>query len=292
MKQVRTNLKREANDNVYVASKIVKTQEITGMPTRRGLEQMVICEDQIVNVCSSTYGHLPNEKFFYEVEHKLISADVKYKTRSINRENKSFAVDYILDDERFHIDVKGGKDIIKPMLRFVNSYDGSNKSTGSFGFFREVCSNGLHVANYEIGFTAKHRGNIIEVVMPELDKLIEKFFDNEFYTLKRKFEILAECPVKDMKDFVKYVLGETGLFKYEKSEKNPEEPSANAQLVIDIMTKETQELGMDANYWLGYNAFNEVLHGKLKKSFTQQKETDVALFDSVMQMARKNYGSY
>ncbi|WP_335964886.1 hypothetical protein [Galbibacter sp. PAP.153] len=29
------------------------------------------------------------------------------------------------------------------MLRFINSYDGSEKTSGHFGFFRKICANGL-----------------------------------------------------------------------------------------------------------------------------------------------------
>lgn len=105
------------DDNVFVDSSVKSLTSLTGLMSRRGLEKAIICENQIVNVVSNSYGHLPNEKFFYEVESKLIEAGVEYKTRSINRENRSFAVDYILSDENFHINIKNGLDKLTPMLR-------------------------------------------------------------------------------------------------------------------------------------------------------------------------------
>jgi hypothetical protein len=42
------------------------------------------------------------------------------------------------------------------MLRFKNSYDGSEKTSGHFGFYREVFTNGLHVVQAEIAFSIKH----------------------------------------------------------------------------------------------------------------------------------------
>lgn len=54
------------DDNVFVNNYVVNLQDVTGMPTRKGLERAIICEDQIVNVVSKSYGHLPNDKFFYE----------------------------------------------------------------------------------------------------------------------------------------------------------------------------------------------------------------------------------
>ena len=74
--------------------------------------------------------------------------------RSINRDNRSFAVDYILSDENWIVKVKNVNDKLRPMLRFTNSYDGSCRTSGHFGFFREVCSNGLHIAQSEIGLVS------------------------------------------------------------------------------------------------------------------------------------------
>lgn len=182
------NLKHELqNDNVFVKSSIQDLAIITGFPVRKGLENAIISEGSIVNVVSNSYGHLPNERFFAEVEASLIKADINYVTRSINRENRSFAVDYILSDENMLVTVKNGLDKIRPMLRFTNSYDGSNKTSGHFGFFREVCANGLHVATEKVGFSLKHRGEIASIVMPEIRSLTKKFLDNEFYSIHRKF---------------------------------------------------------------------------------------------------------
>jgi hypothetical protein len=167
----------------------------------------------------------------------LIDAGINFQTRSINRENRSFAVDYILNDENIHINIKNGIDKIRPMLRFVNSYDGSCKTSGHFGFFREVCSNGLHVATSQIGFSVKHRGDIAEVVIPEISVLIKKFLDNEYYSLHQKFQVLAERPIKNLNEFVKWTCEKVDLFQYQSSEKNPE-PSLNARMVIEIVERE------------------------------------------------------
>lgn len=275
--------KQLQNDDVFVISSVKSMAELTQHPCRQGLEKAIISNGEIVNVVSKGYGHLPNERFFMEVEEKLMEADVKYVTRSINRDNRSFAVDYLLSDDRYHIDMKGN-DTIVPMLRFVNSYDGSCKTFGNWGFFRRICSNGLHVSETKIGFSMKHRGEIVEIVLPEISGLIAKFMDNEYYTLRRKFDVLAECPISNLKEFVKYVLSETRLFQYEASEKNPE-PSLNARTIIDTINRESTLLNSKPTLWLGYNAFNELLHGKLKKSFEQQRSLDGLLFDTILQMA-------
>lgn len=275
-----TFLAKSRQDNVFVDSSIVPLESLTGMPSRRGLENAIVCENSIVNVVSKSYGHLPNQQFFYEVESKLIDADIYYAQRSINRENRSFVVDYVLADDRYKIEVKNGKDEIRPMLRFTNSYDGSCKTSGSFGFWRKVCDNGLHVANTEIGFSVKHTGAISEVVLPKLDEIIGKFMDNEFYTLKRKFEVLAERPVHNIENYVRATAEQLGLFKYEMSDKNPE-PSANARFVFDVINRESNQLNTQPNQWIVYNAFNELLHNKLKKTFDQQRNLDEKIFETI-----------
>lgn len=273
-------LANSRQDNVLVDSSIVPLQSLTGITSRRGLENAIVCENQIVNVVSNSYGHLPNEKFFLGVEEKLIDADIYYQQRSINRDNRSFVVDYVLADDRYKVEVKGEKDVLRPMLRFVNSYDGSCKTSGSFGFWRKVCDNGLHVAQTHIGFSVKHSGAIADIVMPKLDEIVGKFMDNEFYSLKRKFEVLAERPVYNLEDYVKFTAKTSGLFKYESSEKNPE-PSANARFIFDVIERETKLLNTRPNQWIVYNAFNELLHGKLKKTFDQQRTLDEKLFETI-----------
>lgn len=273
------------NDEIFVESKIISLAELTGKPTTSRLSKAIISEGQIVNVVSDNYGFLPNEKFFYEVEAKLIESDIKYVTRQINRENSHFAVDYILTDDSFHIDIKDGGDALTPMLRFTNSYAGGPTS-GAFGFFRKVCENGLHVAKSQVGFKIRHKSAIGEIVIPEIGSLVTKFMDNEFYQLKRKFEVLAETPITDLADFVKYTCTKLDLFKFEKSEKNPE-PSANAQFVMDLINTEANKVNAtEINAWLGYNAFNQVIHDKMKRSFTEQKNLDIHLFDTMLELVQ------
>lgn len=272
-------------DNLFVSNEVRSLEAITGMPTRKGLERAIISSGEIVNIVSKSYGHLPNDLFFKVVEENLINAEIGYDVRSINRNNRSFAADYILNDESFHIHVKGGsEDIIKPMLRFTNSYDGSTRTSGSFGFFRQVCQNGLHIATSQIGFKVKHTGDISRVVLPEIKMLVRKFMDNEYYTLQRKFEVLAETPITNVREWVKMTADQLNLFQYEISKEN-DSPSLNARLVIDSIEQESNALRVQPNFWLGYNAFNEVLHNKLKKTFEQQRNADARLFETVLAMA-------
>ncbi len=271
-------------DNLFVESKVKFLQDLTGIPARNGLTRAIISENEIVNIVSEKYGHLTNDLFFETAEMAMEDAGMAFVKRTINRENRSFSADYILNDPSYHVQVNNGLDGIKPMLTFVNSYDGSCRTSGSFGYFREVCQNGLHISTSQIGFSVKHTGNITSIIMPEIEGLIRKFLDNEYYTLQKKFEVLAETPIKDLNGFVKLTADTLKLFKYEMSEKN-NNPSANARLVLDVIQRESRILKVAPNFWIGYNAFNNVLHNKLQKSFQKQQEIDARLFEYVLQLA-------
>lgn len=283
-----TSFKQPQKDNVFVPSEKVNMSSYFDMKgdeikPRKGLECGIISNGKLVNVVSDGYGHLSTQNFFPKVDEKLQEIGMAYETRSINREDCAFAVDYILTDPSYHINVKSGKDSIKPMLRFATSYVGG-KALGYFGFWRKLCDNGLHVGTVDIGFSVRHSGNIIEVVIPHIDEIMKKFMDNQYYSLHKKFEVLAERPIADLKDFVKITANDLKIFKFEASDKNPE-PSLNATIVLDTIRKEAKELGVEPNYWLGYNAFNELIGTKLKKTFEATRNIDGILFDHTYDLA-------
>lgn len=270
-------------DEVFVSSEMKSLSEITGIRTRRGFENAIISNGKIVNVVSKSYGHIPNQIFFQRVEEMLIDAGLAYQKRTINRNDRSFVIDFIVDDNS-QFTVKNNKDLILPMLRFKNSYDGSEKTSGHFGFYRKICSNGLHVSRAEIDFSIKHSRNNTDLIMPRLNTLFEKFLDNEFYSITKKFDKMKEYRIIDTKEFVKAILERTKLFKYECSDKNSD-PSKKAREVIKVLDYEALLLNEEPNLWLGYNAFNNVLHNTLKRSFEQQERFDKKLFDEVYALA-------
>lgn len=288
MRQERANFKGNwaadlRNDNVYTNVDRVAMVEITGKQSRQGLDYAILSNDKIVNVVSKRYALLKNEDFFLKVEERFIQEDIQVATKSINRGDGSFAVDYILNDESFIIKAKNAKDILRPMLRAVNSYDGSAKTSMQWGFFRQICTNGLHIADTKTGFSVRHIGDMAEAVIPRIDEMIELFISNEYYELQRKFEWLTQRPISDVQQFVNQVLEDTKLFRFDVSDKNPE-PSKRSQRVMEIIHNEAQLLGEQPNMWLGYNAFNEVLANDLKKTFDQERSLDQRLFNTIYEL--------
>ncbi len=270
-------------DEVFVSSEMRPLRELTAMESRRGLENVIISNRKIVNVVSNSYGHIPNELFFKKAEQMLIDADLNYHRQTINRSDRTFSMDFIIEDKS-QFKIKNDNDPILPMLRFTNSYDGREKTSGHFGFYRLVCSNGLHVSESQLDFSLKRTKNGIHLLMPKLNGLFDKFLENEFYTITKKFDKLKEVKIMDTKKFVQEILEKTKLFRYECSDKN-HDPSKKSREVLEILDHEAIMLNEAPNLWLGYNAFNAVLHNTLKKSFSKQEQCDKALFNEIYQMA-------
>lgn len=272
-------------DNIFVGGELKSMHELTGLKPSKGKENLLVVKDEIVNVVSNQYGFLSNERFYGEIEEKLQDAGITYDRRSLNRGNKSFRVDYILNDESFHINIKGKKnDVLKPMISARSAYDGSSLTGAHLGFFREICSNGQHVAQTQLKFALRRRKNIMDVYVDKIEDTISEFMDNEFYSLHKKFTVMAESPIENLEGFVKYTLGKTGLFKYLKSEKNTkDEASVGAQFVMKTIIAESEELGVKPNLWLGYNAFNEYIHTQSEKAFMLQERADRQLFNAILE---------
>jgi hypothetical protein len=271
-------------ENVFPNVEVLGLSELTGKPSRRGLERAILVDNTVMNIVSNQYGVLKNEDFFPKVSERLDDYKFEYDVQSRNFGNGSFVMDFILTGENYAFKMKsenGAK--IRPFLSFTNSYDGSAKTSGHFGFFREVCSNGLHVATSKIGFSIKHRGKMTEVVMPSLEKLVFDFMNNEWFEITRNFEILSDRKV-NTNEALKQLVDGAKLWKWESSEKNPN-PSLNSRLAIDIVNRESRQLGIEPNLWLVYNALNEVVHGKLKMPIAKQEATDKKIFEMALEMA-------
>ncbi len=269
-------------DDIFVATQMASLKDLTGIQPRRGLEHAILSNDKIVNIVSKSYGHIPNELFFKNAEQMLIDAKLNFMKRSVNRMDRAFIMDFIIADGN-QFSLKHSEDLILPMLRFKNSYDGSEKTSGHFGFYRKVCSNGLHVSETKIEFSIRHTKNSTDLIMPKLNQLFDRFLDNEFYSIMNKFDKMKSVEIMDTEAFVRAILEETKLFRYECSDKN-DNPSKRSREVIDILSNEAILLNEVPNLWLGYNAFNSVLHNTLKKSFYQQEKLDRQLFDTVFAM--------
>jgi hypothetical protein len=279
------------NDNVYGDVIAVPTSDyFGGMPVAKKMSQTIISNGTVVHTGSPTYGLLPNKDFFGRMEHELIEQNINYKQRSFNLEESRFYVDYILDDESKIITINGNTqagvdDTIVPMIRLTNSYDGTLKKAGYLGFFRKVCHNGMHMTHTQIEFSIKATKGNMQSFVPKIDDIVKRFLDNEMYSIKDKIDKMKVCFIDEKKifDWIKDLNEQDKVFRFDKSDKN-DAPSLNSELVHDIVIRDAIATGTEPNAWLVYSAFNELIHGKLQKNFTDQKALDTKVFNTINQM--------
>ena len=264
-------------DDLFMSNEAVPVSKYITIPTRKGFEKAIVCNGKLVHLCSKDYGYVPNLDFFGHMDNKLAEADIQVMNRSTNLDDRQFMADYILKDERYHVHIKNKKDKLRPMITLTNSYDGKIRTMGSFGFYREMCKNGLHSSVIEFGFSQVHRGEVIEIVIPKIQELIDKFMNNQFYELKRKYEVLSEKLITNVNEFVEMTCEEVGIFAFQ-SDKT-KEITNKAAAVIERIHGESKVLGAEPNAWIAYNAFNFVLYDKVKKAFTSQFDSDTELFE-------------
>lgn len=278
------------DDNVYGEVSLMDTSEFLGMPVVQKSSKVVISNGQAVNFCSPSYGLLKNNDFFGKMEHELIDEGIQYKRRSFNHNESRFYVDYILDDDSKVLTInnttsRGIDDTIVPMIRLTNSYDSSLKTAGYIGFFRKVCNNGLHMASTQLEFNVKHTKGNMELFIPNIEAIVKRFLDNEMYTIKEKIDKMKEHFIneKDLHNHIQQVVETTKAFRYDKSDKNTA-PSLNSELVHGIILRDAESTNVEPNAWLLYSGFNELIHGKLQKNFTDQKALDTNVFNAVTEM--------
>ncbi len=79
-------LKNLQQDEIFVISEMKSLKNLTGIPSRRGLENVIISNGKIVNVVSNSYGHIPNELFFKKAEKMLLDANLKYHKKRLTEQ--------------------------------------------------------------------------------------------------------------------------------------------------------------------------------------------------------------
>jgi len=281
MKTAEEKSERTITTNIYPKVAMMKLSDISDYSGSSKCSHVIISNGKVVHSCSHNYGLLKNEDFFGAFEEKMREEHIDFKAvyKSVN--DSHFAADYILDGE---MKVKTSKDILKPKIRLINSYDGSAPKLGFLGFYRMVCKNGLHAIKYEVDFRIKATNGSISRAMPSINQMVEKYKKTEGIKLISRFTVLAEQAVKqnDLVEIVKNIADTTKMFKFEKSETNIS-PSKNAQFVLDKIAAEAEQLKTVPNKWLVYNAFNEWLNNdeRNKKYEHARVDLDTKLFAAV-----------
>jgi len=269
----------EITANIYPKVGKLAMSAICDYPGQGKASHVVISNGKIVQACSATYGLLKNEDFFGAFEKQLKEEGIAFTAKYRNIKDAQFSADYVLDGE---MSVATSKDVVKPQIRLINSYDGSSPSAGYLGFYRKVCSNGLHAMQFNLDFKVRHTENGVSLTIPKIQTLLEKYRKTTGVNIIRRFEVLAEQLVNNPQDIVREVANGMKLFKFEKSDNN-DAPSLNAEFVLDIIKKESKLLNVKPNKWIIYNAMNEWLNSdeRNKKTDAQRTVIDSRLFAEI-----------
>lgn len=299
------------NDNVFGSVEMVDTKDFFGgREVASKMDKVIISNNRVVHACSPSYGLLPNQDFFGKMEEELVLEGLQFKTRSFNHNDSRFSVDYILDDDSKIITVNdqrnnGIDDTIVPMIRLTNSYDGSLKTAGYLGFFRKICHNGMHMTTTQLEFKVKHTKGKMKLFIPNIEQLVQSFLSNEMFSIQDKIQKMQTHFIdeKQIENWIKELAKqdrvwidnseENYLKRLQKAEQSgkdiskvsPAKDSLNIETVKSILIRDAETTGVEPNAWLLYSAFNEFIHSNTSQVFTNQKELDTKVFNSIAEIA-------
>ena len=299
------------NDNVFGSVEMVDTKDFFGgREVASKMDKVIISNNRVVHTCSPSYGLLPNQDFFGKMEEELVLEGLQFKTRSFNHNDSRFSVDYILDDDSKIITVNdqrnnGIDDTIVPMIRLTNSYDGSLKTAGYLGFFRKICHNGMHMTTTQLEFKVKHTKGKMKLFIPNIEQLVQSFLSNEMFSIQDKIQKMQTHFIdeKQIENWIKELAKqervwidnseENYLKRLQKAEQSgkeiskvsPAKESPNIETVKSILIRDAETTGVEPNTWLLYSAFNEFIHSNTSQVFTNQKELDTKVFNSIAEIA-------
>ena len=299
------------NDNVFGSVEMVDTKDFFGgREVASKMDKVIISNNRVVHTCSPSYGLLTNQDFFGKMEEELVLEGLQFKTRSFNHNDSRFSVDYILDDDSKIITVNdqrnnGIDDTIVPMIRLTNSYDGSLKTAGYLGFFRKICHNGMHMTTTQLEFKVKHTKGKMKLFIPNIEQLVQSFLSNEMFSIQDKIQKMQTHFIdeKQIENWIKELAKqdrvwidnseENYLKRLQKAEQSgkdiskvsPAKDSPNIETVKSILIRDAETTGVEPNAWLLYSAFNEFIHSNTSQVFTNQKELDTKVFNSIAEIA-------
>ena len=300
--------KKDQNDNIFGSVEMVDTKDFFGgREIASKMDKVIISNNRVVHACSPSYGLLTNQDFFGKMEEELELEGLQFKTRSFNHNDSRFSVDYILDDDSKIITVNdqrnnGIDDTIVPMIRLTNSYDGSLKTAGYLGFFRKICHNGLHMTTTQLEFKVKHTKGKMKLFIPNIEQLVQNFLSNEMFSIQDKIQKMQTHFIdeKQIENWIKELAKqervwidnseENYLKRLQKAEQSgkdiskvsPAKDSPNIETVKSILIRDAETTGVEPNAWLLYSAFNEFIHSNTSQVFTNQKELDTKVFNSIV----------
>jgi hypothetical protein len=208
----------------------------------------------LVGVCSDIYGFISTLDIFPKIE-ELLKGKYEFEATYKQQDYNKYYVDYVFKGLDLFIGNKN--DLIKPTIKIVHSYNGQLKYTILFGFYRQICTNGLYGFAKKSQFDYKHTiKNVDKIINDSLNEIENFLGEVEMEGIKRAYEVLdnKECFYPDR---VKEILKIIPLF-----------PKKAIVSVNDILQEEN--LKGEITDWIVYNTFNQVLNNYQNKLYEEE----------------------
>jgi hypothetical protein len=225
-------------------------------------------EKIIVGLCSKKFGIIPCSDLFPVLEKEIIKNEYKFTKHYIHQDYCKFYVEYIFENP---LEFGLNKEIIKPSIKIVHSYNGSLKYTINFGFWRKICNNGLYGFSSTFSINYKHTMDNVEKIINESLEKLNKFFDKieeikiEYLKLEQK-QIIGS-----FEDRVRLIADKTGF------------PKKSILPVIERIKVES--IGGQVNDWIIYSAFNYILNNADFKIYEENKiKLDIKIYNQIVKV--------
>lgn len=208
-----------------------------------------------LNCCSERYELVENSEVFAKVEETLRGHNINFEVTYYHLHHARFYADYKILNQAYTV---ANGDIIYPNLRVQHSYNGLTKYGIKFGYFRQVCTNGLTVPvkekeqfNFAIG------GKHTTIIKRSLEILSEKlqFFINEGEKTLDVFREMTKRSTLNVEDRI------TEVMKFAKINIVNNKNVNTMQYITEVIADEARNYyGGIANDWLVYNGINRYIN--------------------------------
>lgn len=222
---------------------------ITAVPLEKNSKVVTVDTPQgrsIVNVTSDIFKLIPITEIVGPIE-ELLGKNFDYFARYRHSDYCRFFIDYVIASPQ---EVKDGDgDIILPKIRLQYGYAGDVRYDFWFGFYRQICTNGMTVLkSVDAHLKSKStRKRLPEVALHESLDVLVRFVENaeEF---KKQYILLGDRAVENLEDRIKEVAAATKF------------PKGLVTAAVERAELEVKMYGYDPSDWTVYNGLNYILN--------------------------------
>ena len=215
----------------------------------------------IVNFASPSYGLYSTTDLFNNLEDQMYGK-FDFKVEYSHENYKRFYADYTLIGRMTSIgNLAFKEDRVAPKIRVMHSYDSWIPFTFSVGFWRQICTNGLHGYTFDQKTKVKNTLNagveIYRIMVQEMQDVLDNVSQIEVV-----YNDMANRQVKDWNERIAEVISSTNF------------PTKQSETVFQVLVSEAN-LGLPITDWLIYNAFNYQLNHNASIKVSEYKKMDI-----------------